>query len=184
MFDRKTLIFLMLLLSIISLSTVSAADNITEDAVGLEEVDDDPISVEETQVIEKTENDDVLKEGNNSFGNLANLIDSAESGSTIVLDRDYINDDDYDIDGIEIKKDITIDGQGHTIDANYSSRIFQVSDDAKVVFKNITFKNGEIMETGGWHDADQPKRGGAIDGFSTAINCYFYHNAALGLEAQ
>ena len=180
MFDRKTLIFLMLLLSIISLSTVSAADNITEDAVGLEEVDVDPISVEETQVIEKTENDDVLKEGNNSFGNLANLIDSAESGSTIVLDRDYINDDDYDIDGIEIKKDITIDGQGHTIDANYSSRIFQVSDDAKVVFKNITFKNGEIMETGGWHDADQPKRGGAIDGFSTAINCYFYHNAALG----
>lgn len=29
----------------------------------------------------------MLKDGNNSFGDLANLIDSAESGSTIVLDK-------------------------------------------------------------------------------------------------
>ncbi|MBQ4209261.1 hypothetical protein II654_02435 [bacterium] len=76
----------------------------------------------------------MLKEGNNSFGDLANLIDSAESGSTIVLDKDYINDDDYDNDGIKIEKDITIDGQGHILDGNHRSRIFQVSDDVKVVF--------------------------------------------------
>ena len=177
MFDKKTLIFLMLLLSIISLSTVSAADNITDDAVGLEEVDDEPISVEETQIIQKTENDDVLNEGNNSFGDLANLIDSAESGSTIVLDRDYINDDDYDNDGIEIDKDLTIDGQGHTLDGNRESRIFQVSDDVNVVFKNITFIKGDVTEV---DDTGTSKRGGAIDGYCTAINCYFNDNRAWG----
>ena len=67
MFNKKTLILLMLLLSIICLSTVSAADNIAGDAVGIEEVNDELISVKETQVIEKTENNDVLKEGNNLF---------------------------------------------------------------------------------------------------------------------
>ena len=67
MFNKKTLILLMLLLSIIGLSTVSAADNIAGDAVGIEEVNDELISVKETQVIEKTENNDVLKEGNNLF---------------------------------------------------------------------------------------------------------------------
>lgn len=48
MFNKKIFIFLILLLSIIGLSTVSAADNITQDVVGIEEVDDETISVEET----------------------------------------------------------------------------------------------------------------------------------------
>ena len=177
MFNKKTFIFLILLLSIISLSTVSAADNITSDAVGMEEVDDKLVCVEETRTSVEAENDGVLKEGNNSFGDLANLIDSAESGSTIVLDRDYINVDDYDIDGIKIEKDIIIDGQGHTLNAIYNSRIFQVSDDVNVVFKNITFQQGRIEEL---DNLGNSKRGGAIDGYCTAINCYFYDNKCWG----
>ena len=175
MFSKKNMIFIMLILILFTLSAVSAADNATTDIVGLEDANDKEISVEKTQVIEKTENYDVLKEGNNSFGDLAKLIDSAESGSTIVLDRDYINDD-YDEDGIKIKKDITIDGQGHTLDGHYKSRIFKVSDDSKVVFKNITFKRGNVQEK----DGGSNTRGGAINGYCTAINCYFTDNRANG----
>ena len=175
MSGKKTLILLVLLLSIISLTTVSATDNITQDVVGLEEVDDEPINVEKTQLIEKTENDDVLKEGNNSFGDLEKLINSAEPGSTIVLDRDYINNgyEDY---GIKIKKDITIDGQGHTLDGHYKSRMFKVSDDSKVIFKNITFIRGKVQEK----EEGTNTRGGAINGYCTAINCYFNDNRANG----
>ena len=133
MFNKKILIFLILLLSIICLSTVSAADNITEDTISLEEVNTESISVEQIEKIGETENDDVLKEGNNSFGDLANLINDAPSGSTITLDRDYVNNDDYRFTGIKITKDITIDGQGHTLDANRSSRMFEVEDGHNVV---------------------------------------------------
>lgn len=176
MFSKKNMIFIMLILILFTLSAVSAADNSTTDVVGLEEADDEPISIEKTQIIEKTENDDVLKDGNNSFSDLEKLIDDAKSGSTIVLDRDYINDD-YDDDGIKIKKDITIDGQGHTLDGNYKSRIFRVSDDYKIVFKNIIFARGKVHD-GYSHPEDW--RGGAINGYCTAINCYFTDNRATG----
>ena len=166
----------MLILILFTLSAASAADNSTTDVVGLEEADDEPISIEKTQIIEKTENDDVLKDGNNSFSDLEKLIDDAKSGSTIVLDRDYINDD-YDDDGIKIKKDITIDGQGHTLDGNYKSRIFRVSDDYKIVFKDIIFARGQVHD--GYSDPED-WRGGAINGYCTAINCYFTDNRATG----
>ena len=103
MFSKKNMIFIMLILILFTLSAVSAADNSTTDVVGLEEADDEPISIEKTQIIEKTENDDVLKDGNNSFSDLEKLIDDAKSGSTIVLDRDYINDD-YDEDETPMRK--------------------------------------------------------------------------------
>ena len=176
MFSKKNMIFIMLILILFTLSAVSAADNSTTDVVGLEDADDEPISIEKTQIIEKTENDDVLKDGNNSFSDLEKLIDDAKSGSTIVLDRDYINDD-YDDDGIKIKKDITIDGQGHTLDGNYNSRIFRVSDDYKIVFKDIIFARGQVHD--GYSDPED-WRGGAINGYCTAINCYFTDNRATG----
>lgn len=53
MFNKKILIFLILLLSIICLSTVSAADNITEDTNYLEEVNTESISVEQIEKMEK-----------------------------------------------------------------------------------------------------------------------------------
>lgn len=167
---NKILIFLILLLSIICLSTVSAADNITGDDVVVEKANIESISVE------KMENDDVLKEGGNSFGDLANLINNAPSGSTITLDRDYVNNDDYSYKGIKITKDITIDGQGHTLDANRSSRMFEVEDGHNVVFGNISFINGD---SNGNEEVLHMNDGGAINGKCTAINCYFYYNHAV-----
>ena len=166
----------MLILILFTLSAVSAADNATTDVVGLEDANDNEISVEKIQTYGETENNATPEDKHNSFGDLEKLIDDAKSGSTIVLDRDYINDD-YDDDGIKIKKDITIDGQGHTLDGNYKSRIFRVSDDYKIVFKDIIFARGQVHD--GYSDPED-WRGGAINGYCTAINCYFTDNRATG----
>lgn len=166
----------MLILILFTLSAVSAADNATTDVVGLEDANDNEISVEKIQTYGETENNATPEDKHNSFGDLEKLIDDAKSGSTIVLDRDYINDD-YDDDGIKIKKDITIDGQGHTLDAHYKSRIFRVSDDYKIVFKDIIFTRGRVHD--GYSDPED-WRGGAINGYCTAINCYFTDNHATG----
>jgi len=171
--NKKIMVLTVIIVSLFALSAVSAADNATTDVVGLEDVNNEVISVEKTQTIGETENDTAPEDKHNSFGDLEKLIDSAEPGSTIILDRDYINDG-YKVDGIKIEKDITIDGQGHTLDGHYKSRIFQVSDGSKVVFKNITFKRGKLDE-----NADNI-RGAAINGHCTAINCYFTDNHARG----
>ena len=176
MFSKKNMIFIMLILILFTLSAVSAADNATTDVVGLEDVNDDVISVEKTQTIGETENNTASEDKHNSFGDLENLIDDAKSGSTIILDRDYVNDDDYDSDGIHIDKDITIDGQGHTIDAKGNSRMFKIDDDLNVVFKNMTFINGY---NNGNDDVMHWRSGGAIHGYCTAINCTFNENVAM-----
>ncbi len=79
---------------------------------------------------------------NGSFTNLNDEIKNSSSGE-IKLDKNYLyNGADEDLkDGIDISKSITIDGQGHTIDANNSARIFFITSD-NVTLKNITFING------------------------------------------
>ena len=88
MFSKKNMIFIMLILILFTLSAASAADNSTTDVVGLEEADDEPISIEKTQIIEKTENDDVLKDGNNSFSDLEKLIESGKYKKSTTFDDD------------------------------------------------------------------------------------------------
>ena len=71
-------------------------------------------------------------------------------------------------DGINITKDITVDGKGYTIDGNSQSRIFNIVN-ATVTLKNINFINGY---------ADS---GAAIccnGGNLTIIGCNFLNNNA------
>lgn len=106
---------------------------------------------------------------------------NAGYGSTITLENDYEYEESGYSSGIEITRDITIDGKGHTIDAKGQSRIFDV-EAGKVTLKNITFKNGMQSFFFG---------GGAIlwkslDGIIT--NCTFINNyapsgGAIHLEA-
>ena len=86
----------------------------------------------------------------------------------------HSNDTDSSLEnGIIINKSITIDGQGHTIDGGGKMRIFQVTNNAVVTLKNITFENGKTGENG---------CGGAVlnDGAKniTVINCTFNKNSA------
>ena len=169
MFSKKILILLIFLLSMICISTVSAADNITDDVVGLEKVNDDSISVENTLTIGKMENGTVLKDGGNSFGDLENLIKNAVSGSTIYLDKNYYADENYDKSGIVIDKDLTIDGQGYQINGQANCRLVNVQS-GTVTFINVFFIGGHINS----------ENGGAIlaPGNCKAINCTFESNVA------
>ncbi|WP_407413861.1 hypothetical protein, partial [Methanobrevibacter sp.] len=149
--------------------------------MGIGENDDGLISINESNVI-GIENNDVLSSDVGSFSDLEDLIDDADDGDTIILDRDYNNTDDFSMSGVKIDKDLIIDGQGHTLDGNGISRIFKLdnqNDDVKFEVRNIVFVNG-------FYDKDDEEigyvSGAAIFSFKddsvTAINCTFIHNNA------
>ena len=64
-------------------------------------------------------------------------------------------------------KNITIDGNGHTIDGSHQANIFKIPNaNTNIIIKNMIFinANGSV--------------GGAINGFSQVINCTFINNTA------
>ena len=81
---------------------------------------------------------------------LQNIINN--ENTTIFLNDDYqwIEQDTGLENGIIIDKSIIIDGQEHKIDANHKMRIFQVTNNAIITFKNIIFSNGLAANGGVW----------------------------------
>ena len=79
---------------------------------------------------------------NYTFGDLKNLIKNAEAESTITLDADYRYEEGFTGNGITINKPLTIDGNGHKLDAQSKSRIFNINSN-NVILKNITFVGGD-----------------------------------------
>ena len=103
-----------------------------------------------------------------TFTDLNNLIQNSEE-NVIKLDKNYTynNNTDYNlINGININKEITIDGQGFTIDGNNLAGIFNIGY-TTVILKNIKLING--YADGG---------GGAIHGDGSISNCTFINNFA------
>lgn len=197
MLNKKIIFMAILLISLLSLSAVSAADDTASDISST--IDD--------VTLEKTVNEEIISEEGTgettqepkSFTNLNDAI-NGNSDDYISLDSDYIyTDDDYEFQhGINITRDVTINGNGHTIDGNNAARIFQVQE-CTVVFQNIDFVNGR--SPGSYGDAgalwvyDGAKataenctftnnhgtyRGGATHGDCTAINCTFTNNGVNG----
>ena len=66
MISKKYIILSIFLLSLLTLSVVSAADNATNDVISLEE-SNDSISVEETQAIQQNDNNEVLSSNEGTF---------------------------------------------------------------------------------------------------------------------
>ena len=78
-----------------------------------------------------------------SFIALNNQIISSPENSEITLDRDYIfteSDSEFKY-GINITKSITIDGNGHTINANRNFGIFDVMEGVTLILRNLNFIN-------------------------------------------
>ena len=95
---------------------------------------------------------------------------NANDNSVINLSNDYYFDSEYDsefVNGVVINRPLTINGNGHTIDALQKARIFNVNSD-NVVLNNITFTNA----TSG--------SGGAVyfSSSGSVINCNFTNNIA------
>jgi len=162
MLNKKTLILTIVLISLFTISTVSAVDNITGDIVGIDEsgTSDKVIQADESsstnEIInldENTCNEIISAENTNNdklgtetgdFGQLANKISNAESGSTITLTQNYtyldISSNTPYINGIPINKALTIEGNGIIIDGSNLAGFFNITSD-NVIINNITFKN-------------------------------------------
>jgi len=173
---RKFLILICLILFFVSVSGVSAAEDVNQTINGdtnnvVSNVD--TLSVSATEDVNQTIDDDALSaKDDGTFTALQKKIDNAPYGSTITLENDYNYDEGFTSDGIKISGDkkLTIDGNGHTIDALESSRIFHVVSEDGAELKNIVFVNGrmsEFMEGGG---AIQANYGLIIDN-CTFSNC-------------
>ena len=105
------------------------------------------------QQLRQTSQDMLSDSDDGTFTSLQLKINTASEGSTITLDRDYSYDDGFLESGIVITKDITIDGNGHTLDGKSKSRIFMILFDLKeknkVTLNNINFKNEHTNYYGG-----------------------------------
>ena len=116
---------------------------------------------------------------NATFDDLSQKISDTPENQTLTLTSDYRYDSE-DVHGIVISKSITIDGAGHTIDANHSSRIFNITAD-NVVLMNINFVNGNAL--GKYFTSEVG--GGAIywSGANGQVNgCNFTANTGSGIE--
>ena len=87
----------------------------------------------------------------NSFRKLKNLINAATT--ELNLTEDYMHYS-YDSNYISIEKEFIINGNGHTIDANYISTVFSTTN--PIVLKNIKFTNCRVdMDSGGARSSGQ-----------------------------
>ncbi len=143
--------------ALLSVSFVSAADNFTGDVVSI--ADDTLVT------LDSDENNP--SSNSNTFSDLNNIL-ADDSIWNYHLDQDYTFSSDVDsnfVNGIVINRSINIYGDGHTIDAKYQSRIFNVTE--YVGFYNIVFINGNS------------ESGSAITGSNfAAVNCTFSNNYA------
>ena len=106
------------------------------------------------------------------FTSLQKYIRGADAYSVLTLYRDYIftaGVDENLTGGIVIDEPITINGNGHTINALQKARIFNITAD-NVVLNNITFTNANVSGNGG-----------AIysSGSLNVENCNFTDNTAI-----
>ena len=148
------------LVGLLAVGVVSAADNTT---------DDNMIGEEPNTDLTAPDTDDVLTADEQNFTQLNQAINgNSNSEITLTSDYKYSNGDDNFKKGIFINRDVTINGNGHTINGSGEARIFYITG-GNVVFYNITFVNANADN--GYYDA-----GGAIFGVCRAINCTFKEN--------
>ena len=169
---RKLMIILILIIFLFSIASVTAAN--TTDVM----TSNDDSSQKNDEILSK-ENDEIIKDTNaGTFTELQDKIDNG--GSEITLDKNYSCEDGFDTGGIAISKQITIDGRGHTIDAQGKARIFYVQAN-NVILKNIIFKNGKTTSNGGAIYWTGPE--GSVSGCTFAGNSANVHGGAIYWDA-
>ena len=171
---KRIMILAILLVSLLAVSAVSAAENITDDIASIDNADDN-------QTIDESSNEDILSGTNDgTFTELQNKIDKAAEGSTIYLDKDYKYDEGFSKEGIVISKNLTIAGNGHTLDGLSKSRILYVTTtNPRISLKDINFCNGYGDEDGGAVYIPGPGSSWVKKTISLSVqNCNFTNNLA------
>ncbi|WP_461463287.1 hypothetical protein [Methanobrevibacter sp.] len=213
--DKKLyLVLLSFIICILSISAINATENTASDDVisadnnkeinveTINQYDDVSTSIKNSELneeenynndkVSESETDKITESNDDpqSFTDLNTAI-NGNTNSTIYLSNNYQYDDDTDDEyknGIYIDRNLTIYGNGITIDGDDSARIFKVDDKVTVAFHNITFVNGKTDEHGGaiyggnaydctFTDNEAERFGGAM-AYGDAYNCTFISNKA------
>ena len=199
---KLSLLLLLFLVCILSISAISATENTANnDVMGIDNNKENNL---ETNIysdvstgnencklsLEQNNNDKLKDSGELNFNDLNRVI-NGNSNSTINLSNNYKYNEESDqdfVNGIIIDRDLTIYGNGITLNGNSMARIFNVIDsNLNVSFYDIHFKNGHSSNNGGairggtayncnFND-NYASNGGAICG-GTAYNCTFKDNEA------
>lgn len=120
---RKIFLMSVLLIAALSISTISAADNNTQEI--------------QTELETNTPG--------NSFEDIQQTINQVQNNSTITLNGTYVGKGKE----ITINKDLIFEGINNaTLDANFKSEIFNIHH-AKVIFKNLNIINAKSIKNGG-----------------------------------
>ena len=177
---KKSLLIACLILFLFSIASVSAneIDDVafTAEDNGIIAVDEDSSVENMDEILTESSQENVIEadgEDDGTFSALQKKINDAEEGAVITLDKDYTYDEGFSKRGIRINKNLTINGNGHTLDGLSQSRIFLVRygliDNNHVVLNNIKFTNGNT-----------DLYGGAIFNYGnlTVNNCVFTNNYA------
>ena len=169
--DKKLIILTLLLVLIIGIGAVSAADNSTDEKIASS---NDQVELSVTNDVKVSSSNESTLGANvdfsgTKFSELKTAINGATTGDVIVLNNDIINDQSKDI---HIEKAITIEGNGHTIDALGLSGIFYIKAN-NVKLNNITFTNAK-----NYHYGDDEMYGGAIcwEGNNGIVNNSIFTN--------
>ena len=163
----KKIFILGLILLFFFSSTCVFANDINETSL----TSDNEISVVQNannEVILNLSENDLLETGDGTFTELQNKINNASEGSTITLENNYVYDDGFDSEGIAISKNLTIQGNGYSIDALKKSRIFKITG-SNIVLTNLTIKNGFAVNGGVFVSGDS-------SGY--VFDCSFVNNGA------
>ncbi len=184
---KKIFLTTLLLLVVLTISSVCATDNLTDDGI-LQEDSLDVLEITDDvnyDVISSSE-DEILQTDVGTFTELQNMIDDVPSGYIITLEKDYVYDEGFDTNGITINKDLTINGNGHTINGLSKSRIFNTgvvkSSLSTLNLNNIKFSNG-YADYGGaiYSDAyyyEKGEKSGYNEWDIAIYNCNFENNKA------
>ena len=188
MFNKRVFLFLfILIIGMGTISSVSAADmdGSNNDTMKIDDsmdVSDDLSQISEMDVESdealSASDSDVLQDNTNGrpISQLKGLIDQTASGGTLSLKFDYYCTSDDARAGIVINKPITINGGGHTIDANGYCRILDIVSGG-VVINDLTFTHGYYYNSNEYFLG----HGACIyieEGTTTFNNCNFYNNTA------
>lgn len=174
-FKRNVFIFTIIICIFFSISCVAAEDTNDTGIAAYEtqvigDANDELISSPQEDLISSSQEDSISSSKVGTFTELQDIIYDASYGGTINLEKDYVYDEEFnDTKGILILKDLTINGNGHTLDGASKSRILFNFLAIKVTLNDIVFKNGYTN-----------LYGGAIFNFAdlTVNNCVFEKNYA------
>ena len=148
---KKSLLIISLMICLIGIAGVSASeiddsvmaieDSPIEDLELIDESSQEDIIAEEDSEMVAASEEEILQEDDGTFTALQKKIRDAEDGATITLDKDYSYDEGFSNRGIQILRDITINGNGHTLNGMSKSRIFLIN---KPISKNIFCPIGNL----------------------------------------